>query len=379
MDKSDIHAASENVKLILTGGHAGSTAYALIQEIKIQAPDWSLVFVGSKSATEGSQIQTLENTYFPKLGIKYIPLTSGRLQRKFTIWTIPSLFKIPIGILQSLKILLSEKPDIVVSFGGYTAFPMVMVSRLLGIPVVIHEQTSAAGRANIVSSYFADGIAISREESMSYFPKNNCVLTGNPISKEVTNCIKKKVNDRHNAVFITGGSRGSLTLNNAVRPIIKPLLKKYKVFHQTGERDYEKFVNFKKSLGKKLGENYIVFATVEMWNWYKYLRDSDILVSRSGANIVSESVALRMPSIFVPLKFAYKDEQLKNAQYSFNLGLAEIIMEDDLTPYLLLAKIDKVSKSWNKIVRDSRFPPIDDSKASSALFDLIEKTLIDHI
>lgn len=360
-----------NKKILLTGGHAGSTAYALIQEINKREPNWEVVFVGAKIAVEGSKQKTLENTYFPKMGIKFVSIITGRLQRKFSIWTIPSILKIPIGFIHALIILVRERPNVVVSFGGFSAFPVVVNAKLMGIPVVIHEQTLAAGRSNIVSAMFADKIALARNESMVYFPKNKCLLVGNPISQEVRKCTNKKKATRKHTILITGGSRGSLFINDTVKPIIGDLVKKFVVFHQTGNQNISEFERLKSNLDVKLRERYIVFPSVEMWKWSSYLENSDFIISRSGANIVSETSYLSMPAIYIPIPYSYQNEQYKNAQYANNLGLAHVLEQASVGPEKLYKEILEIDKNWQTLVDKANNPKIDDSVASEKLYKLI--------
>jgi len=277
-------------KILITGGHAGSTAYALIQKIRQLRTDWEIVFVGSSSAVEGGKVPTLENTYFPELGIRYIKIIMGRIQTKLTFWTIPSIAKIPLGFLQALYIIYKEKPNVVVSFGGYSAVPIVVASKIFRISVIIHEQTSTAGRANLLSGYFADKIALSRRESLKYYPKKKCVVIGNPVSEEVASCRNKKYEKMKNAILVAGGSRGSRVINENIKQILPKLVKKFVVYHQTGTMNYSEFIKIRSGMNKVCKKNYHPFPLVEMWNWYKYLQSSDFIISRSGANIVSETI-----------------------------------------------------------------------------------------
>ena len=158
--------------ILLTGGHAGSTAYALIRQIKVQNKPWELSWIGPKKAMEGRNTGFLEQDIFPGLGIDSYTIDSGRIQRKFSRWTIPSILKIPKGFLQAIYLVRRIKPDLILSFGGFSAFPVVVASWLYKIPVLVHEQTACAGRANIYSAFFAKKILVSRDSSKKYFPKN---------------------------------------------------------------------------------------------------------------------------------------------------------------------------------------------------------------
>lgn len=373
-NKKDVfNSVGNEMVVLLTGGHAGSTAYSLIERIKRSKPLWKIIFIGAGSAFEDKKVPTLESEYFPKIGVEYIPLTSGRLQRRYSIWTIPSLLKIPVGFFQAFYILIKEKPGIIVSFGGFTAFPVVVIGKMLNIPVIVHEQTCTAGRANYYSSYFASKIALAREESRLYFKGKDCVVIGNPISEEIIKTDKKSSGKRHFSIFITGGSRGSVVINENIKPILIKLLQKFRIYHQTGMRNYEEFLSFKNNMDGKYKNKYEVFPTTEMWNWSRYLDLSDIIISRSGANIVSEILYLNIPSILIPIPYSYQDEQNKNANYAKKTGLAKVVKETELSPDTLLREILLTSKNWNRIVENVKPAMVDDGSAAEKLLNLIQE------
>ncbi|OGM78049.1 hypothetical protein A2188_01260 [Candidatus Woesebacteria bacterium RIFOXYA1_FULL_43_9] len=179
------------MKLLLTGGHAGSTAYAFVKFLKKHPPSdrWSITFVGAQSAVEGKQVATLESIVLPKLGVTYLPIKAGRLQMKLTFWGLVSLLKVPVGLIQAFLIVKKISPDIILSFGGFVGFPVALAGYLLHIPVVVHEQTAVMGRANLWSLPFAHTLAISRESSRKfiprYFDQNKVFVTGNPINPDL--------------------------------------------------------------------------------------------------------------------------------------------------------------------------------------------------
>src|SRR3990167_5082544 len=156
------------MKILVTGAHF-TTAVAVIEELKNlpagrqEQKDIDIVYVGRKTTREGDSSHSVESQVLPQLGVKFISIITGRLQRAFTIYTFSSLLKIPIGFLQSFFILLKEKPDVILSFGGYVAVPLVIAGWLLSIPIIIHEQTLVSGLANTISSFFADKVAVSFE------------------------------------------------------------------------------------------------------------------------------------------------------------------------------------------------------------------------
>ena len=172
----------------MTGGHAATTAIAVVEEIKKTKSlnGAQIYFVGSRFAMEGFKIETLEYKVLPKVGVNFYPIVTGRLQTKFTRYTLVSLLKIPLGFLHAFYILLKVRPLVTLTFGGFASFPVVFWSFVFRIPVVVHEQTIAVGRATIFSSIFAEKILLARNESLKYFPRRKCVVTGNPIMKEIS-------------------------------------------------------------------------------------------------------------------------------------------------------------------------------------------------
>src|SRR5258708_38261770 len=119
------------MKILLTGAHF-TPAQAVIEELQVlnsqalQDDKIEIVYVGRTTTREGDSTPSVESEVLPKLRVKFVPITAGRIRKVFDIWTIISLLKIPIGFIQAPFILLSENPDVIVSFGGYVAVPVVI-------------------------------------------------------------------------------------------------------------------------------------------------------------------------------------------------------------------------------------------------------------
>lgn len=359
-------------RLILTGGHAATTAVAVVEEIKYQNKDWKLYWIGVKNAIEGKKVVTLESEVLPRLGVEFLPLVTGRLQRRFTFWTIPSILKIPVGFIQSLYYLIKIKPKVVLSFGGFASFPVVFNAKLLGIPVVIHEQTSAAGRANLAVKNFATKITLAREESKKYFEDRSVEVVGNPVMREIKS-IRTQSKIDPPTVYITGGSRGSQNINLAVEKILKQLLSKYKVIHQTGGLDYLKFSEIKQKLPQALRDNYEVFIRVNPLEIFKIYSRVSVIVSRAGANTVSEIMLTKIPSILIPLPISYLDEQTKNANIAKKWGVARVIPQDKLTPEKLFETITDVISQRELILKNLKGKKSPDFDASNRLVNIVEE------
>lgn len=362
-------------KILLTGGHAAIFAYATIEELLARSTtkNWKIAWVGAKGAFEGKKAPTIESKVFPSLGVKQYFLTTGRVQRKFTLWTIPSLLKIPVGFVHAFFLIRKVKPDVIVSFGGFVAPPVVFAGWLNRIPIIVHEQTLVAGRANAFSAKFATKVALSRNELTKEFPPEKTVVVGNPIRSSIRSIAAKKKMGNPPLIYITGGSRGSSIINETVGEALPELLKNYKIIHQTGDLEYQKYVSLKKTLDPKLSSRYGVRSTIP--DVEKVFSQADILVGRSGANTVAEAILTHRPSLFIPLRIARKDEQYKNAQMAQENGIARVVREEDLTSEHLISEIDSISKSWEKMVRSSASKHYIDHDAHKVFVDLIERVV----
>ncbi len=362
-------------KILLTGGHAGTTAMAVVDEIlrKYGKDNVDVYWIGVRTAFEGSKVSSLESDFLFKLGVKSYFIHAGRLQRVFTRWTIPALLKLPVGFFQSLFILLRIRPQVVLSFGGFASFPVVFWSFFLGIPVVIHEQTAAAGRANLFGAFFAKEVAISRRESRRFFSSKKTVLVGNPVMTQIWDVPFKEEKSNPPVIYITGGSRGSVAINNAVLGIIESLLDRYYIIHQTGKLDFDRVKRERDLLSDFYKDRYEVYPVIDPMQVDGVYRRADIVVARAGANTVSEIMAVKRPSVLIPLPFSYLDEQTKNAKVAVDFGVAIILEQDSLTPKSLKEKVDYVDKNWKLFVSRCKDKESPDRNAAFTLVNLLEE------
>lgn len=363
-------------KIVLTGGHAGTTALATIYELKKDPQiSWKISWIGPNSAFEGKNSPTIESKVFPQEKVDFYQINMGRLQRKFTFWTLPSLLKIPFGFWSAFNLILKIKPDIVLSFGGYASYPVVFFAWLLRIPVLIHEQTVMAGRANQAAAFFARKVILSREQSKNFFPLSKIEVVGNPLLPEILKIKPKNKISNPPTLLISGGSRGSKTINEVIGIILPKLLKDFKVIHLTGDHNFSIFSEMKDNLPLNLKNNYEVYSSFDPREIHKLYEKSDIIVGRAGANTVFEITAVKRPAILIPLPFSYLSEQKENALWAKRFGIAEVIEEDELTPQNLFEKIEKMKDDWEKIVKKASSQKSPDLEASQNLIKIIHQVL----
>lgn len=368
----------KEIKIVLTGGHAGTTALAVTEELIRRSGAryvWDIYFVGTKRSLEGSVAPTIESEVLPKAGVKFHEIITGRIQRKFTFWSIPSLAQIPIGFLHAFIVLKKVKPHIILSFGAFASFPIVFVGWILRIPIVVHEQTAIYGRANKMSSIFAKIIVLARKSSLDFYPRKKTEIVGNPLLTQIANIEPKLEIGYPPTIYITGGSRGSVALNSLIEQILEALLNDYHIIHQTGYGDFKKFKKIRNSLKANYKISYEIYSVIDPMQVDGVFKRADIIVARAGANTVSDIIAAKRPALLIPLPIAYKDEQEINAHFAQNFGVAKVLSQKSLTSDILLTEINKTRKSWKEIVFKVKDKNSPDIGASKRLVDIVERIL----
>ncbi len=351
------------MKIIVTGTHF-TPAQAVIKELK-KSSNVYISYIGRNHTLEGDKSISTESIVLKKMDIKFIPLIAGRLRRVFSIYTLISLLKIPVGFVQSFFILLNEAPDVTLSFGGYVALPVVINSWLLSIPVIIHEQTIVSGISNSIGSLFANKIALSfKNNELSHNSK--VFISGNPVREEVINPrgemsseIKKIVELSHKqklpVILITGGNQGSHAINLVVEQSLEQLTKFGCVIHQTGDskyKDFETLTEVRKNLPNP--ERYYVSKWIDENDFGWLLKNINLAVSRAGINTLIELGIAQVPVLIIPLPFIFKNEQVINAKYFKNLGLGEIIYQKDLDKEKFLEMVKQMLKSKYQLKSEAK-------------------------
>ena len=332
--------------ILVTGGHI-TPALATIESIRARYPNWKIIFVGRKTAIEGSRVHSEEYTMVNALGIPFVSLVAGRIKRDGSLWTLWSLVKIPIGLVQAFFILLTRRPTLVLSFGGYIAVPVVVAAWMLRIPVVTHEQTTHVGLANRFIARLAIRTCVSFPNTEGLVGKS-VVVTGLPMRRKVFATSSKapfRLPTDKPMIFITGGSTGSVSVNKIVFSALETLLASYTVVHQVGRISLEQATQIKNALPVDLQERYISVPYLDEQSYTWVLDHAALVVGRSGANTVMELAARGAIALFVPLPWASGNEQYTNAKYMESAGSAEVIIQRNLTREVLVSTINRMIRN----------------------------------
>ncbi len=341
------------MRVLITGGHF-SPAYSIITELKKRGHE--ITVAGRRYPFEDDKSESLEYQICQRENLPFYEIKTGRFQRKFTAYTISSLLKTPPGILNSVNLLRKARPDVVMTFGGYIAFPIGIAAKILGIPIVLHEQTQGAGLSSKFLGSLAKKICISFASSASLFAKDKTVFTGNPIRNEVFRIEKKMDIPAGKVIYITGGSTGSHFINERILEIADTLLDEYVLIHQTGEslkfNDFEKLSEMKDSLPSEKKKRYILKKFVYPEEVGFVFSKANLVLARAGANTIFELIATRKMSLLIPLPHGQNNEQLTNAKLVKKLGIGEYLEQNEASGESIIAKINQMFESMKDYVEN---------------------------
>lgn len=239
------------------------------------------------------------------------------------------LLGLPRSFGQAWGVLRSFKPHVVLGMGAYSAGPVCVVARILGIPTAIHEQNAYPGLTNRWLAPWVHRVFVSFPQSRAHLRGRPPEVTGNPVRPELLAAgSRPEAPGRPFTVLVLGGSQGARGINQAfVEALIWAKEKRLRIaaLHQTGGTDFERVRRTYEAAGLK-GELYPFIDDMAA----AYGR-AHLVVSRAGASTVFELAALGKPALLVPYPYAANRHQEHNARALAEMGGAEMIPEDRLT------------------------------------------------
>ncbi len=370
-------------RIVLTGGGSGGHVFPLIavaEELRRQCDNVEYLYIGTSSQMGEIAQQAMANVNIPTKNIQ-----AGKMRRYFSFEYILDFFRMPIGIIQSLWHLLVFMPDAVFSKGGYAAVPVVIAARIYRIRVLTHDSDAVPGWSNRIGGKLSYYVAVSYVESKRYFLAEKTLLTGNPIRTAMTQGDRERGYQRWGfseskpIIFVFGGSQGARIINDAVLRILPELSKVAQILHVTGKDHHENALHLAAEYGFKSGRHRYVAAPFldreEMADAYAI---SDVIMSRAGANSITEIAANQKVAILVPLANSANNHQHMNAYEVARMGGAMVLEETNLGSNLLLEKIMELlhSKELREKLQEnikSFYHPEAAQKIAAGIIKMIEE------
>ena len=325
------------MKILIAGGGTGGHVYpgiAVAEELRRLYPQATVLFVGGRRGVESHAV--------PEAGfaIRFV-MTRGFPRRAWWRWPGAVLANV-IGLLQSLWLVMSERPDAVLGTGGYVSGPVSMAAVLLRRPLILQEQNSIPGLANRWLARVADEVHLSFTEARAFFTrKDNLKVTGNPVRAHIlggeraTALQEFGLADGRPTVFVFGGSRGAHRINEAAIDAMRRLKGRVDVqfILQTGREDFES------SRATVESEQLPARVAPYLRQMHLAYAVADLVVCRSGAMTLAEIAACGTPAILVPYPYAAHNHQEVNARNLVERGAASLILDRELSGERLAREI----------------------------------------
>lgn len=312
------------MKVVVSAGGTGGHIYpalAVLEKLKSEDKNLEVLYIGTKNR--------MESEIIPARGINYVGIEIYGFSKNI-LRDVKNVFLVSKSYHKCLKLLKEFKPDIVLGFGGYVAYPVLKAAKKLNIKTFLHEQNSIVGKTNKFLSKGVDLVAVSFLSTLNKFPKAKKVIySGNPCGENAltTKEIKKSdvgLDNKKKLVIVVAGSLGSSSVNEKLKEFLR-LSKKsdYQVLYITGKSHYEEFMK-----GTRFGSNIKVLPYLD--NLAGLMRNCDLIVTRAGASTMSEILALNLPAIFIPSPYVANNHQYYNALEIVKNNAGLMIEEDAL-------------------------------------------------
>ena len=345
-------------RIVLTGGGtAGHVTPCIALLPALQREGYDIQYIGSYNGMERKLIE--------EYNIPYHGISSGKLRRYFDPKNFTDPIKVLKGYFEASRLLKKLKPNIIFSKGGFVSVPVVLAAKKHNIPVIIHESDMTPGLANKIAIPAAKKVCANFPETIKYLPPEKAVLTGTPIRRELFSGNRIKGLDlcgftsNKPVILIIGGSSGSKAINDAIRGILPTLLQDYQIIHICGKGNLDDKWN------RTAGYVQFEYCKEELSD---LLAAADLVISRAGANVICELLALRKPNILIPLpQNSSRGDQILNAESFERQGYSFLLREENLSVTSLLEAVKKVMEN-----RGAYTEAMNKSKQNNAIDTIIQ-------
>ncbi|NQU65405.1 MAG: undecaprenyldiphospho-muramoylpentapeptide beta-N-acetylglucosaminyltransferase [SAR324 cluster bacterium] len=332
-------ANGEELRILIAGGGTGGHLFPgiAIAEAFRNLRICDIRFVGTRSGIELRAV--------PKSGYRLYTIPVSGLYRVGFFRKLKSLLKLPLAFIQSLWIVLTFHPHLVVGIGGYASGPVLALAILLRQKTVLQEQNAYPGMTNRLLGKFVP-LAFVPFDGVNHLFRQSIVV-GNPIRKEIIAAAKQQDErgTEKSVITILGGSQGARILNQTMidaLPLLTTQAHRLRLIHQTGSADYSR-------VQSAYDQHPTIEATISPFfdEIAKIYLQSHLLICRAGS-IVNEIIAIGRASILVPISVSSGNHQNENANKMVTAGAAIKIDEKELNGEILFQIIQSLLDNHEK-------------------------------
>ncbi len=328
--------------LIMAGGTGGHVFPGLAVARELIARGIRVAWLGTP---RGIETRAVPAAGLP-IEIEYIDVRGVR-HKGWRAWLLLP-FTLAYAMGQAFRVLRRQRPDVVLSFGGFVAGPGGLMAWVLRIPLLIHE-------ANAIPGFTNKWLALFARQILTGFPDGFNALAharqvGNPVRAEIAAIAPPvaRLADRRGRlrVLVVGGSQGAQAFNEIVPLALKslPPAARPQLRHQCGrnQRDIT-------------AARYEGIENVEVFEFIQDMADAyawaDVVIARAGAMTVAELAAAGCCAVLVPYPHAVDDHQTANARYLMERQAAVLLPQPEFTPTRAADAADAVASACEEVLR----------------------------
>ncbi|GAB4167750.1 MAG: undecaprenyldiphospho-muramoylpentapeptide beta-N-acetylglucosaminyltransferase [Rickettsiaceae bacterium] len=275
---------------------------------------------------------------------------SGVLNKALSLWNLSK------ACIKALFLVKKLKPSVVVGFGGYPSFPVLLAAKILKVPIILHEQNCFLGKSNRFFAKTAKVIALSYKETtnINSHTRSKIIITGDIVRPAIENLTAQYQHDsKVFNLFAFGGSQGAKVFSKLIPEALKVLRDlepnlKIKIVQQVGLEDHARLEAYYNAIG----------IEHELANFFHNMAEiyskTQLVIARSGASTIAELVHAGVPAIFIPYPLAMDDHQYFNAKAIADSGAGWCYRQENLTAEILAQKLQTLITNRKELLAASK-------------------------
>ncbi len=313
---------------IMAGGTGGHVFPALAVAHELAARGWQISWLGTPNSFESRVV--------PAHGFQLDLVAARRLRGQGLVERLLAPFHLLHAMTQAWRVLRRRRPQVVLGMGGFVTGPGGLVSWLMQLPLVVHEQNAISGLTNRWLAKIATRVL---EAFPCSFPVSiGASVTGNPVRPEIAALPEPQPIDaaRPLHLLVVGGSLGAQALNETVPDALALIApdERPRVRHQAGRDKAEVTLGRYQASDVAAEVSEFVDDMAAAYSW------ADLVICRAGALTISELMAAGRPAILVPFPYAVDDHQTVNARFLTEAEAARLLVQQEMTPQVLATLLE---------------------------------------
>ncbi|MEM7193576.1 MAG: undecaprenyldiphospho-muramoylpentapeptide beta-N-acetylglucosaminyltransferase [Pseudomonadota bacterium] len=319
-----------------TGGHI-MPALAVAEELRSRGVD--IVWLGNRDGLEAKLVS--------RAGIDLEAIRIRGIRKSGILRKLMAPLQIFIATLQSIWAIVKRRPAAVLGMGGFVSGPGGLAGRMLGKPLLLHEQNAVAGITNRMLSKLTRHVLLGFPVSQGL---QSAEWVGNPVRKDIASLpVPEQRLSRTGSdfrVLVIGGSQGAEVFNKHLPELLsRKSFHKLDVWHQCGRHESATIGDryLKYDISCQVNDFIDDMAAAYAW--------ADVVICRAGAMTVSEVCAAGAVAILVPYPYAVGDHQLKNANFLLSRSAALVVEQQEFLLGGWLEDLDRLARDRSRLVK----------------------------